>query len=562
MRLGAASRKRLRHRSLLPYSGVPRNDSIIPMNSPTARPAPQAPMPYVQAIQRALALFEMGRTDEAEHLCRGVLESRPRDFNALHILGVCANARRRYQDAIRLLGRALDANPASYEALVSRGNALKAMDRFEDSIASYDKALAVKPDYADAFCNRGNARQALGSHAAAIDDYDRAIALQPDLADAYSNRGSALLALNRHQEAIEDYSKAIAIRPDFAEAYANRGYALQALDRHHEAIVDCDRATAIRPRYAEANWIKSHSLLCYGLSETGLQLCEQRLSTKKYGILRDYGVPLLGQASPEGKNLLVQWEQRFGDIIQMLRYVPLLERISGACYWQIQEPLRALVTRTFPDIRQVDISECPSEAQYRIPFTSLPLVLRTFSEQAIPVEVPYLIADLDTISAWQRQFQSPHALPTIGIVWSGNPEPPNRSVPIEYLVPILRMPGLRFVALQRELRDADATVLKQFPDIMALGDKLHSFDDNAAVIAAVDLVITIDTAIAHLAGALGKPTWLLLKFGADWRWMLNREDSPWYPTARLFRQPTLGAWGNVIQRVQAALTARFPVAER
>jgi len=534
----------------------------MPLNSPVVRPAPHGPMPYVEAVQRALALFEAGRTDEAENLCRAILDSRPNDFNALHILGVCANTRRRYQDAVLLLGKALDANPASYEALVSRGNALQALERFEEAIASYDRALAVKPDYADAFCNRGNARQALGRHAAAIDDYDRAIALQPDLADAYANRGSALLALNRHQEAIENYGKAIAIRPDFAEAYANRGYALQALDRHQEAIADCDRATAIKPDYAEARWIKSHSLLSHGLAETGWQLCEQRLHTRKYGILRDYGLPLLGQAAPEGKNLIVQWEQRFGDVIQMLRYVPLLERIAGACYWQIQEPLRALVTRSFPGIRQVDISVCPSDARYRIPFTSLPLVLRTFSEQAIPAQVPYLVADPGAAAAWRRQLQTPRALPTIGIVWSGNPEPPNRSVPLECLVPILRMPGLRFVALQRDLRDADAKVLKQFPDLVALGDKLHSFDDNAAVIAAVDLVITIDTAIAHLAGALGKPTWLLLKFGADWRWMRGREDSPWYPTARLFRQPTLGAWENVVERVQAALTACFPVAQR
>ena len=259
-----------------------------------------------------------------------------------------------------------------------------------------------QPDYADAYCNRGNARQALGRHTAAIEDYDRAIALAPGLADAYANRGSALLALNKHLEAIENYSRAIAIRPDFAEAYSNRGYALQALERHHEAIADCDRAIAIKPGYAEAKWIKSHSLLCHGLSESAWQMCEQRLQTRKYGILRDYGLPLLGQKAPDGENLIVQWEQRFGDVIQMLRYVPLLEQLAGKCYWQIQKPLRELVTRSFPDIRQVEISECPGDVRYRVPFTSLPLVLRTFSEQAIPAQVPYLAADAQAASTWRR----------------------------------------------------------------------------------------------------------------------------------------------------------------
>lgn len=510
-------------------------------------------------IQRALALFEAARIDEAEASCRAILQSRPNDFNALHILGVCANARRSYKEAVVYLDKALDANPASYEALVSRGNALQSLERFDEAVASYDKALAAKPDYADAYCNRGNARQALGRHTAAIEDYDRAIALAPSLADAYANRGSALLALNKHLEAIENYSRAIAIRPDFAEAYSNRGYALQALERHHEAITDCDRAIAIKPGYAEAKWIKSHSLLCHGLSESAWQMCEQRLQTRKYGILRDYGLPLLGQAAPDGENLIVQWEQRFGDVIQMLRYVPLLEQLAGKCYWQIQEPLRALVTRSFPDIRQVEISECPDDVRYRVPFTSLPLVLRTFSEQAIPAQVPYLAADAQVASTWREQFQTPRRLPVIGIVWNGNPEPPNRSVPIACLLPLLRLPGIRVVALQRDLRATDVEVLRQCPDVVVLGDKLHSFDDNAAAIAAVDLIITIDTAIAHLAGALGKPTWILLKSGADWRWMLRREDSPWYPNARLFRQPTLGDWGSVIERVLGALAAHFTI---
>jgi len=527
------------------------------MSPASPPPTPQRPPTYVEAIRHALALFEAGRTDQAESLCRALLRSRPNDFNALYILGVCANARRLFPEAVAYLSKALEANPTSYEALVSRGIALHALDRFEEAIASYDQALAIKPGYVEALCNRGNARQALGRHLAAMEDYDRAIALDPGQPDAYSNRGSALLALNRHQEAIENYGRAIALRPGFAEAYSNRGYALQALGRHQEAVADCDRATAIRPGYAEAKWIKSHSLLCYGPSEAGWELYEERLQTKKYGILRDYGLPLLGRSAPDGKKLLIQWEQRFGDVIQMLRYVPMLERVAGACYWQIQQPLRALVSRSFPGIWQVDISECPSEVEYRVPFTSLPLVLRTFSEQAIPGRVPYLIANPDTTSRWQRQLQTPRATPTIGIVWSGNPEPPNRSVPVERLLPLLRAPGLRFVSLQRDLSEPDAELLKRIPDLVALGDALDSFDDNASVIAAVDLVITIDTAIAHLAGALGRPTWLLLKFGADWRWLIDREESPWYPTARLFRQSVLGDWESVIERVAAALSTRF-----
>ena len=549
-------RLRLPRHALLHYSWASLSGpGIATMSSPP--PAQQHPATYATAIQHALGLLESGKLGEAEHLCRSILQGKPDDFNALHILGVCANARRAFPEAAVLLGRALATSPNSYEVLVRRGIALQALQRFEEAMQHYDRALAVKPDAADAHCNRGNALQAMGKSREAIENYDKAIALAPRLADAYSNRAVALMALNRHQEAIDDCGKAIAIRPDFAEAYSNRAYALQELGLHQQAITDCDRATAIKPSYAEANWIKSQSMLSAGLSEAGWKLWEQRLQTKKYGVLRDFGLPLLGEMAPNSRKLLIQWEQRFGDVIQMLRFVPHLESIAGRCYWQIQEPLSELFVRSFPSARQVAISECPADAEFRVPITSLPLVTRTFSEAAIPAPVPYLVPDTQRVARSKHELDSSPVMPTVGIVWRGNPEPPNRSVPIEHLQQLFAMSGVRFVSLQREQTAAESRVLERFPQTLSLGDTLTSFDDTAAVIGAVDLVITIDTAIAHLAGALGATTWVLLKAGADWRWLLDRGDSPWYPTARLFRQPRLGDWDTVIARVRAKLAERY-----
>ncbi len=515
---------------------------------------------YVEALcNRASALQALGRHEDAIAGYDAALAIQPSIAEALCNRGVALGMLGRHEQAIANHDKAIAINPAYAESHFSRAHALQALGRQEDAIASYDVAIRLRTDYAEAYCNRGLALHRLNRHVEAIADYGRALSLRPAFAEALSNRGVALQALNRHEEGLRDFARALEVRPQYAEAFCNRAYTLQAMGRPAEAIEDCDRAVAIRPDYAEARYVKAHCMLAYGLSEQALKLYELRFGSKVYKGFPDLGLPLLGECDPRGRRLLVQWEQRFGDVIQMLRYVPALERLlagAGECRWQVSAPLHGLVSRSFPEARLVDAAERPENVDYCIPFTSLPLAVRNFDDATIPSRVPYLMADAEKSAQWRREWRAGVA-PLIGIAWRGNPDPPNRSIDIERLAPLFELEGLRFVAVQKDITDAESAWLSRQPRALSAHAGLHDFDDTATALAAVDLVITIDCAVAHLAGALGRPTWLLLKHGADSRWMLERDDSPWYPTARLFRQARLAEWDDVVARVRRALEDRF-----
>jgi tetratricopeptide (TPR) repeat protein len=474
--------------------------------------------PPSQRLLDAVALHQAGRLDEAGDAYRALLRENPRDSDALHYLGLIASRRSNHREAIALIESAIRINGRVPAYHCNLGSACKEEGRFEDAIAAFREALRLDPGF-----------QA-----------------------AYSNLGNTLLELGKSGEAAASYQKALALRPDFAEAHYNLGNAYLGQYRLEEAIACYDRALALRPDYAAAKFNKSNALLCGGVSRAAWQLYEYRLQSPGYLHLGDCGLPLLGETAPQGKKLLVQWEQRYGDIIQMLRYLPMLEQAAGECWWQIAEPMRALAGRSFPGSRFIGTSECPQGLDYRVPYTSLPLVLRTFSEPAIPREAPYLTASPDRAVLWKQKLEQ-GAPPRIGIIWRGNPKPPNRSVPIACLLPLLDDRRAIWVALQNDLLGNEREALEQRGHVVTAGEDLATFDDTAAAMAALDLVIAVDTAAAHLAGALGKPVWVLLKFGADWRWLREREDSPWYPTARLFRQAAPGDWAGVLRRVQAAL---------
>jgi Flp pilus assembly protein TadD len=523
------------------------------VQGPPSLGQPTVALTLRDAIERAAGLCNAGRLDAAEDLCRSILGVKPGDEHALHILGICAARRGNHHDAIALLAQSIEANPASFQAWLYRGISLQALKRHDEALASYGEAISIKPDYVEAYSNRGNTLQILRRHAEALADYDRAIALDSRFAEAYSNRATALYDLNRHVESLASCDVALSLKPNYAEAHSNRAYILLALNRHAEAIEACDRAIAIKPDYAQARYMKANAVLAFGLSEAGWQLYESRLTTSIYSALPTFGVPALGAVSPLGKRILVQWEQRYGDVIQMLRFAPMLQGMADQVWWQIERPLRDLVARSFPGLLQVGVGDCPSRVQYRVPYTSLPLALGIFSDPGIAVQTPYLVADADKVARLREQLRPSHASPVVGIVWRGNAEPQNRSIPIECLVPLFAMDGIRFVALQGDSTTAESALLGGYANLRSLGESLRSFDDTAAIVAAVDLVITVDTAIAHLAGALGKPAWVLLKSGADWRWLLDRADSPWYPSVRLFRQRKLGDWDTVIRAVEACL---------
>jgi hypothetical protein len=286
-------------------------------------------------------------------------------------------------------------------------------------------------------------------------------------------------------------------------------------------------------------------MLPYGPSEEAWTAYEHRLHISIWKPLDDYGLPVLGRNSPNGKKLLVQWEQRFGDVIQMLRYAPQLSAVCD-CHWQVADSMIDLFRASFPDLKTCDRNGCPSGLDARTPYTSLPLNLRNFSVETIPNEIPYLNASPGALEKWQNHPDIRDR--KIGITWRGNPEPPGRTVPVDQIKPLLREFSDKLVSLQMDATPEETTVLSEL-SIPDLGKSIKTFDDSAGLLSNLDLVITIDTAVAHLAGALGRRTFIMLKYGSDWRWMLERDDSPWYPTATLYRQSAVGDWTDVVKRV-------------
>jgi len=552
----------------------------------------------------ASALQSLGRLDAAIEHFEAVLAIDAGHAAAQLSLGNALQVEDRHAEAMAHYREALALKPGDADAHNNWGNSLQALDRHEEASEHYEKAIKIRPDHAPAWSNLGNTLQALNRHDEAIARYREALAIAPEFAEAHNNLGHALQALNRSEEAIRHYEAALAIRPDYAEAHNNWGIALQALNRHGEAIANYDRATAFKPDYAEAQWNKSLALLCLGQFAAGWELYEKRWQRKQTAALADFGLPLWpglesggGPVPPQARfcrviaspkmvsprsrfgrlmnslrallgagsggataTILIQFEQGFGDALQMLRYVSLLEQIGMRCWIQVPPGLMALTQRSFPRARVIAVDQCPAGIQFRVPMLSLPLAMKTFSEAAIPAVVPYLIADGRKISAWASRLAGRRRY-TVALAWRGRPTHTHdriRSIPLEILGPLLSRREIQFVTLQKELTGSESRELARHENVAVLDRELSSFDETAAIVSVADLVISVDSALAHLSGALGKATWVLLAFSPDWRWLLGRSDSPWYPSARLIRQQSAGDWTGVLDTVAAALRVQCP----
>jgi tetratricopeptide (TPR) repeat protein len=553
---------------------------------------PQAQNPTAVALQakfeQGMALHQQGKLADAERIYREVLQQQPNHFGALHQLGVIALQTRHTEWAVELIGKAIALKPnhaeayyncgvalsdlkrpedalASYDQAIAlkpnfaeahnnRGNVLQDLKRPADALASYDKAIALKPDYAIAHNNRGNALLGLRHPEDALASYGKAIALTPDYTDAYNNRGKALLDLRRPEEALASCDKAIAQRPDFAEAYYNRGVALDALKRPEDAVASYDQAIALKPDHAEAHWNQSLCFLLLGRFEQGWRRYEWRKRRDKPIAARSFPQPLwLGEEDIAGKTLFIWWEQGFGDTIQFSRYAKLAEARGAKVIMSVQQALRGLLKQISPTIPIINPDEVPTDFDYHCPLLSLPLAFGT-TLATIPAQRQYLKGDEELRLAWSARLP-PKTKPRIGVVWSGtttHKNDQNRSMELEQILPILSSDA-DWICLQKEVRERDVAGLRQLGRIAFFGDDLRDFSDTAALLDLMDLVITVDTSVAHLAGAMGKPVWVLLPYNPDWRWLLDRADSPWYPSARLFRQQQFGNWAGVIDRVKDEL---------
>jgi len=525
---------------------------------PLPRAQPPDRLPLQAELKQGMALLRQGRLADAERVYAEILRQQPDHFDALHFLGVIAVQNGQVQRGVELISRAIELDANVAEAHGNLGDALRRLGRHEDALASYDRAIALRTDLAQVYCNRGNALTDLERPKDALASYDRAIALKPDYATAYSNRGVALQDLQRLEEALPCYDKALALNPDYVKAYSNRGVVLRDLNRPKDALASYDKAIALRPDDVEANWNRSLCLLLTGDFERGWQAYEWRKKQKGHSAKRSYPQPLWSGAQDlAGKTLFLYWEQGLGDTIQFCRYARLVEARGAKVVLSVQGPLRRLLSRLSPTVQILGAKEEPADFDYHAPLLSLPLAFGTTSRD-IPAEVPYLSAEQDRIDFWKDRL-GPDGF-KIGICWQGRVGKVDigRSFAVTELYDIAAIAGVRLISLQKGEGAEQMESLAEGMRIETLGADFdagqHAFLDTAAVMEHMDLNITSDTSVAHLAGALGRPAWVALKHVPDWRWRLEGSGCPWYPTLRLFRQRARGDWKFVFREMEQELS--------
>jgi tetratricopeptide (TPR) repeat protein len=546
-------------------------------------------------LERAVELHQHGDLARAKILYEEVLKIRPAHADAWHLLGVIAAQTSQPARAVELLKKSIEFDSTNFAAYVNLGSALYALGRLHDALPAYDRAVALKSDFDQAHLLRGNCLYELKRHEAALASYDTAIAIRSEFAEAHSNRGNVLQALGRLDAALASYERAISIKPDLAEAHSNKGNVLRELDRYEAALASYDRALAIDPRcvpahfnrgvalnqlrqlpaalasydaaiaidtdFAEAHFNRAVLLLLMGDFARGWAEHEWRWKNRLGSNInekRDFGAPLwLGEESLAGSTILLYGEQGYGDTLHLCRYAASVADLGATVILEVPQPLSTLLTGLDGVSRVIVQGSDPGRFDYQCPLMSLPLAFKTDLD-SIPSRERYLRGDPLKVSMWQQRLGE-KTMPRIGLMWNGNPIQPNdrnRSFWLADWIPYLP-PGFQYVSLQRELRPADAITLDRNPHILNPAEKLLDFSDTAALCDCMDLVISVCTSVAHLSGALGRKTWILLSFAADWRWLLDRTDSPWYPTATLYRQSRRGDWATVLQRVERDLRQRL-----
>jgi tetratricopeptide (TPR) repeat protein len=515
-------------------------------------------------LRRARRAQEEGELTKAERLYAEFLQHQANSFEALHGLGQIHYRRGRLDAALACFQEALKCDLSRAEGFASLGLVFHALRDFARALTSYEQGLRLDPDRAELLNGRGVSLLELRRPQEALACFDRVLASRPDHADALGNRGNALLRLNRVDEAVAAYERVLELAPSNAPLLANRAAALRPLDRPHEALMSALKALAIRPDFAHARFVEAVARLSLGDFAGGWEAYEARwhvgwLASQR----RDYGAPLwLGKEPLAGKIILLHAEQGLGDTIQFVRYAPLLTARGAAVVLEVQQPLVRLLSNLPGVAKVVARNEPLPPYHFHCPLLSLPLACAT-TLATIPAEIPYIAPHEADVACWRARL--PRQRPLVGLAWSGersHDNDLNRSMRLETLLPLFDLPGVAFVSLQHEVREEDRGLLRSRHEVIRVGEEFNDFADTAAAVAALDAVIAVDTAVAHLAGALGKPVFLLLPYAADFRWLRGRNDSPWYPTARLFRQQQFGDWAGAVGLLRQALTDSFALRGR
>ena len=517
--------------------------------------ANQTFLPLGEALMYAERCRTEGKLMEAEAVCRQILQAQPNVAEAEHLLGVIAHQNGKLGEAIEHVKRAAKLAPQVALFHANLGEMLRLAGRPKLAADAARAALEIEPTMPAALSNLGVALYELKDYEGAARAQRKAIAAKPDFAEAHSNLGNALHALRRFDEAIPAYRRAIEINPNYADGWANLGTTLHHSGSFEEGISALRRAIALAPHHANARSGLGILLLMRGDLAEGWDEYEWRLrSTERKGP-KFPEIPWQGE-SLAGKHIYVQAEQGFGDTLQFARYMPLLLARGAKVTLRVHQQLVSLMRESLPGVVVLGDRGDPGAYQCDAVLLSLPRLFKTRLE-TIPAQVPYLHPPADAAARWNSRLAKMKGL-RIGIVWAGNPDHVNdsrRSLDLSMFAPLFAVRGTTFASLQYGPRAADLKKLKRKTPIEDLAASFEDFIDTAAAINALDLVITVDTSVAHVAGALGKPVWVLLPWVTDWRWLLNREDNPWYPTMRLFRQKKGEDQAAVIARMEQELKA-------
>jgi tetratricopeptide (TPR) repeat protein len=535
-------------------------------------------------INQAIQAFQIGDLNSTEIILNRVLAAHSKNLPALHILGLVKASQSKHKEAAELLKRAIrlnpndpslhynlakalqesgahkeslphhkkavELNPTNPEAWLNYGKSLSNLGFNVDALDVYQNSLQINPNFTEAFLNIGATLKDLERYDEALNYADKAISINPMLSGAWSNRGIALKELKRYDEALASYDKAISLKPDYHEAWSNRGVTLNELKRYDEALASYDKAISLKPDYFDAYWNQALSHLVTGNFESGWKNYEYRWKKIKAEPMRHQQFALLTNLNEiSGKSVLVWGEQGYGDTIQFSRFIEKLIELKADVIFEVQEPLKALLQNSFPHPKIISQKELTGVIDFQIPLLSLPLLFST-NFDSIPSKNSYIRADEENLIFWRNKLNLTNKKMNVGVACSGNKNhlnDKNRSMDLRFFKPIADKVNLFLI--QKDLREKDQEFLSQYQDIKFLGKEIKSFNDSASIIQAMDLVITVDTSLAHLSGALGKPTLILLPWNPEWRWLLDRQDSPWYPTAKLFRQTNRDNWEAVIKEV-------------
>jgi tetratricopeptide (TPR) repeat protein len=511
--------------------------------------APGAP------FSAALTHHKAGRLNEAARRYKQILQTHPAHADSLHMLGMVEHAQGRLDSAVALIRQAADLSNAA-PCHFNLARALEDAGRLEEAAARYRKTIALWPGNADAHANLGNLLQGLGQLPEAAACFRQAIALEPGFAEAQTNLGNALRELGHLEEAIAQHRRALALAPDFAAAHVNLGVTLGRMGQGDEAIASYRRAITLQPNLADAHHNLAQALLARGEMAEGWAEYEWRWQTARMrGAGRDFPQPQWQGEEAPGRTLLIHAEQGLGDTLQFCRFVPLAAARGLRVILEVQEPLVRLLQQ-LPDAAQVvERGDALPPFDVHIPLLSLPRVFGT-EMGTIPAAPAYLHADDVMAAHWCRRLGAGTGHRKIGLAWAGSPHllaDRQRSIPPDQLAPLFGMAGLDFFRLQQSGPAA--------PEAFGVTDVTAELTDlsiTAGLIANLDLVISVDTAIAHLAAALGKPVWLMNRFDSCWRWHGSGTESPWYPGMRIYRQPRPGDWAAVISAIARDLEPGAP----